>query len=160
MSTAQPNISNSSLRSYQIHPPSSCDLYDLFSQISLVCFIILMNLIILTCVPWKTRSNADLQRFARRLQYRYVSLTLDKHNLPGAAATQEAPVLFLQLHLQSAGRKRKFGEKGSTQIQQNNLLLFSSLLNIQSVENTQGYLRCIILGVFLFVCLRVVKLEW
>lgn len=68
-----------------------------------VCFVILMNLIILTCVLWKTGSNADLQRFTRRLQYRYVPLTLDKHHLPGAAATQEAPVLLLQLQLQSAG---------------------------------------------------------
>lgn len=62
-----------------------------------------MNLIILTCVLWKAGSDADLQRFTGRLQYRYVALTLDKHNLPGAATTQEAPVLLLQLHLQSAG---------------------------------------------------------
>lgn len=68
-----------------------------------------MNLYtILTRVLGKPGPDADLQGFTSGLQYRYVPLTLDKQNLPGAAPTQEAPVLLLQLHLQSAGSKRAF----------------------------------------------------
>lgn len=146
----EPNISSSSLRSHQIHHHPSCDLIDLFSQISPVCFVILMNLIILTCVLWKTRSNADLQRFTRRLQYRYVSLTLDKQDLPGAAATQEAPVLLLQLHLQSEGWKSEFRRRINSS-------LLSLHVNVQSVEKHRG----LVFEVFkTCVCLRVAELEW
>ena len=60
--------------------------------------------VILTCVLWKSRADADLQRFAGRIQDRHVSLTPDKQDLPGAAPAQEAPVLLLQLHLQSEGQ--------------------------------------------------------
>lgn len=56
---------------------------------------------ILTCVLGKPGADADLQGFARGLQHRHVSLSLDKQHLPGAASAQEAPVLLLQLHLQS-----------------------------------------------------------
>lgn len=55
----------------------------------------------LTSVLWKARSNADLQGFARRLQSRHISLTLNEQHLPRAASAQEAPVFLLQLHLQS-----------------------------------------------------------
>lgn len=57
--------------------------------------------ITLTCVLGESRADADLQGFAGRLQHRHVSLTLDKHNLPRAAAAEETPVLFFQFHLQS-----------------------------------------------------------
>ena len=59
------------------------------------------KVLILTCVLRKPGADADLQGFAGRLQYRHVPLALDKHDLPGATPTQEAPVLLLQLHLQS-----------------------------------------------------------
>lgn len=59
------------------------------------------SLFILTCILGKPRSDADLQRLAWRLEDRHVSLTRDKSDLPGATATQKAPVLLLQLHLQS-----------------------------------------------------------
>lgn len=55
----------------------------------------------LTRVLGKARSDADLQGFARGLQNRHVSLTLHKDDLARAAPAQEAPVLLLQLHLQS-----------------------------------------------------------
>lgn len=55
----------------------------------------------LTRVLGKARPDADLQGFAGRLQNRHISLTLNKQDLPRAAPAQEAPVLLLQLHLQS-----------------------------------------------------------
>lgn len=94
---------NCTAKHLKVFPVVLSDSSSLFMSSFSVCFVIVMNLIILTCVLWKAGSDADLQRFTGRLQYRYVALTLDKHNLPGAATTQEAPVLLLQLHLQSAG---------------------------------------------------------
>ena len=61
----------------------------------------LPGLFILTCVLGKPGADADLQGFAGRLQDGHVSRTLDKQDLPGAAAAQEAPVLLLQFQLQS-----------------------------------------------------------
>lgn len=89
--------------------------------------------LILTCVLGKPGSDADLQRFAGRLQYRHVSLTLNKQDLPGAAPTQEAPVLLLQLHLQSDGQKKvKFcsAQAEVTFLLNDNLLTMKVLLFI------------------------------
>ncbi|TNN87521.1 hypothetical protein EYF80_002238 [Liparis tanakae] len=51
------------------------------------------TILILTRVLRKPGADADLQRFARRLQYWYVSLTPNELDLPGAAPAQEAPEL-------------------------------------------------------------------
>lgn len=61
---------------------------------------------VLTCVLGKPLADADLQGFAGGLQHRRVSLTLNEEHLAGAASAQEAPVLLLQLHLQSEGHSR------------------------------------------------------
>lgn len=56
---------------------------------------------LLTRVLRQSGPDADLQRFARRLQHRHISLTLIELDLARTSPTQEAPVLLLQLQLQS-----------------------------------------------------------
>lgn len=69
----------------------------------------------LTGVFGEARSDADLQGFAGRPQYRHVSLTLNEQDLPGAAPAQEAPVFLFQLHLQSEEQKKSSAESVWTQ---------------------------------------------
>lgn len=63
--------------------------------------------VILTCVLGQPGSNADLQRLTGGLCDSHVPLALDKHHLPGAASTQETPVLLLQLQLQSERQSKE-----------------------------------------------------
>lgn len=75
-----------------------------------------LTAVTLTRVLRKARSDADLQGFARRLQSRHISLTLNKHDLPRAASAQEAPVFLLQLYLQSEQQQRWWTDAASTPV--------------------------------------------